>query len=271
MSFVKTLSFWEKDFDISAANKLNLVMRGRPTLFDLEGARLANVRGDWSKAIEIASRALTNTSETASTLSMLQIRAHAFFEQSRFAEALADLERIETLCGKKPKKAAFHGHVLKARILARTKDLALGRSLLDALWNEEDLNADLLQTLLTAEIDLRRLERKPLFDLCISNYQLAQNAGDLLHPNLALVDIFYAASWDDRMLLQDLLIRAQESFVRVQKLCEDIECEYPFSATAQTIKYNENFSEEVLFTRETLQAALHGFCDWRSLVTEFRA
>jgi tetratricopeptide (TPR) repeat protein len=271
MSFGKILGAWEKEHaTITLTERVHpflraraFIMRGKlkpaaDTEIQLEEASTANAQADWSQAAELATRALANKPSAVSTLTLYQIRSLALFEQGRFSESLADLESAESLCEIFPKSSAgFYARVLKAKVLARTRDLSLGRSLLNTLWKQEDLNSESLLALLRAEIDLRRLERKPLLDLCIYSYHVAQHLGDLLYLNLALVDIYYSALWEDRISLKASIEQGKSSYVRIQKLCDEIQSEYPFSTTAQTIKYSENTASEELVSGIDLQTAPH--------------
>jgi len=285
MSFGKILGAWEKEHCTSGklprrssrlrrSDAIALIKRVHPVLrvrsfikrggsrsalelneIQLDEALMANAQADWSRAAELATRALANKSSAVSTRTLYQIRALALFEQGRFSESLADLESAESLCEILPKSSAgFYAKVLKAKVLARTRDLSLGRSFLNTLWKQEDLNSDLLLALLRAEIDLRRLERKPLLDLCVYSYHVAQHLGDLLYTNLALVDIYYSALWEDRAPLKASIEQGKAAYVRIQKLCDEIQSEYPFSTTAQTIKYSENTASEEYLSRVDLQS-----------------
>jgi hypothetical protein len=288
MSFGKILGAWEKERCISGRlprrssclrrsdaialikrvhpvlRVRSLIKRGGPrsafelTKIQLEEARMANAHADWSQAVDLATSALANRPSAITTATLHQIRALALFEQGRFSESLADLESAESLYEVFPKSSAgFYARILKAKVLARTRNLSVGRSLLNTLWKQGDLNGDLLLALLRAEIDLRRLERKPLLDLCVYSYHVAQHLGDLLYTNLALVDIYYSALWEDRAPLKASIEQGKAAYVRIQKLCDEIQSEYPFSTTAQTIKYSENTAPEEFLSRVDLQSAPH--------------
>ena len=215
-----------------------------PTEILLEEARVANAHGEWSLAVKLATDAIDSGPSAVSALTLYQIRALALFEQGNFSSALRDLENAESLCEIFPKSSAgFYARVSKARLLARTRGLETGRIALDALWKEEQLDNDLVLTLLRAEIDIRRLEKRRTLECSAYSYHVAHRLGDLLYSNLALVDIYYSVSQEDRVSIQTSIQQAKSEFIRIQKLCDEIESESPASTTAQTIRRYAERSE----------------------------
>ena len=206
--------------------------------FLLERARLAIAKGEWSTAVEKTTEALSLRPTAVSTLTLLQIRALALFENNEWLASLKDLEAAESLRSIFPKSnAGFYAHALESKVRARAQGLKAGRKILDQLWLYEKLNADLLLTLLRAELDLNRLQGLASPEIAIATNSISKFLGDQLYEGLALVDLFYSLPLTERAAFAVEIAHLCHTFSRIQNLCEEINTEpESISATALTMR-----------------------------------
>ncbi len=196
----------------------------------LELSRIEYQNGNWALAIEAATHGLLdNDLRPVIRITLLQIRAAAFFEMQNWGSALQDIDSIYSLKLLYPgAQAAFYADVLRIKIIARLHTVARAREELQGLWlrsirGDINLNFDAILTLLRLEIDLKRLNHEPYSVLAHACLMIADQMGDALYAALAWVDIAYAEDLQLRDAAITNLAPLREKFKRIDAIINEIE------------------------------------------------
>ncbi len=190
---------------------------------NLEKARLAAYEGEWETCVSYCIEAIAQNPPGISLLTFLQIRALACYEVGHYPQTLRDLESMDSLKTLYPYSPVYHySKPLRIRLSARTGNLDHAWSQLDLAWKEalqsEELNLDLLLTLLRTEIDLRLFANRDASAFALASFLVAEVLGDRLYAALAKVDLFRSGA-GNRALFETLEQESRE-YMKVRKLIQ---------------------------------------------------
>lgn len=207
----------------------------------LEFARLHAFKGEWLKSKDLCDSILFQYHPAAIThMTALSVRAVAHFELGNYRQAHLDLQKVDSLGKVFPNAITLiYARVLECKILARTQSAQSAKVRLLELWADliksNRLNLDVVSALIRTEIDLRRLSGETYKELAIACYLVANQMGEDLYADLAILDIFYA-SREPNMELKSAFQASCRRQPRLMKLHEEIDTGASASTTARAIR-----------------------------------
>ena len=131
----------------------------------MEEARALNLKGKWQAGLKLVSECIALNPQPVSRMALLQMSALQLFELGRPLEALAEIEKAESLAEIFPYSTSkIYLEATKVKVLSRISSIEKAKTLLINMWVDyielETPNPDYLSVLLRCEVDMLRLENK---------------------------------------------------------------------------------------------------------------
>ena len=201
----------------------------------LEKARLAVFEGGWVLSRAFATQALESQSiESISYLSCLQVRALASFELGNLMEALKDLTAAESMGTVYPCSVARHyARILQARITARNESPGSGIASLSRIWSElpglAGPTADQVHALIFGEVDIRKYDALhcggslQLEKMALASYLLTEAMGERLYAAIAALDLSVCGPAGFRSHFRKQAESFRSEFTRIDRVLTEID------------------------------------------------
>lgn len=223
----------------------------------LEQARLAAFNGEWHKCFELCCDGLRLSPPLITLVSLLQVRAVAYFELGEFLLSLRDIENVETYSTMVPNAVGVSfSRILKTKVLARVEGVQKARRHIQRLWDSIDttavLNLDNLVALMRAEVDLNRISNEPSAMQAVACASVAHKLGDRLYLGLAILDLYFSVPLDSREEIMPILAPYVEEYPRIQNILKEIKSENDndfLSTTAKSFTAKDNNKIAIDFSR----------------------
>jgi hypothetical protein len=207
----------------------------------LEKVKLAALEGDWRLCVELAEALHSSQIAPVSRMTLFQVEGLARFELGEFNAAQNLLERAESLSTCFPHgTSGLYSKILQIKIAARRQGAEVALKMLFVLWREwveaKVIDINLVQALLRAEIDLKRLAGLPHLRQAHASLLIAEAMGEKLYVGLGVLDCCFAASGDDRALFEARLSELSREFKRLRSLLSELDRDDGLSSSAEAIR-----------------------------------
>ncbi len=207
----------------------------------LEQARLLGLLGDWLECIQVSTYHLQKNPSSITRLSLLMVRAVAFFETGDIVSCQKDLRFVDSLVALYPfSVSCVFAKIQDAKVDSIQGHHQLARQKIDAVWNNLSNRSlwtpEYLLSLLRADLFLAQNRGPSKLNLAIACWQLAHHVGNDIYRDLALLDILASLPAPQRQLFyQDLVLPQTRVHPRIQKLAQELIDQQPTSTSGRIL------------------------------------
>lgn len=224
-----------------------------------EEARLFLFDGDYGLGLKLTQQILELNPPPISRLALMEMQALALFELGEFGAALNILNETQALAKLFP--FCVSSHYLKSleiKIRARIYNVEVAQKMLNEAMvsaiKEQNLNYDILSTLIRAQIDLLILSQRDFSHWALAEYWIASSMGEDLYIGLALVHLYYSKSYKNYDPFTKQLFAFERRFKRIQRLLQEINAgehaiQPQLQADSASNSFNPSEGPQALFLR----------------------